>query len=148
MISARRRVYTYAQSSEQTLSPTSIIEAPVWDTSFDTRHHLFTEAGISYFNEDLKVGEDKQEAAGRWAVGLDWEVVPKRLKLFHRQEGYYSFVASSVVLRAEQGFRIPLYDSFAANFELDYRFNSDPEASKNSSDLYLILGITYEYAYW
>jgi len=151
---ARGKVYTYAQSlSEQdsfaNLNLRNTEGLGLGYQFFDTRLlSLFTEAGISYFNEDLKVGEDKQEAAGRWAAGLDWEVVPKRLKLFHRQEGYYSFVASSVVLRAEQGFRIPLYDNFAANFELDYRFNSDPEAGKNSSDLYLILGITYEYAYW
>lgn len=116
---------------------------------FDTRQlSLFTEAGVSYFNEDVKVGEDKRDAAGRWAAGLEWEAVPKRLKLFHRQEGYFSFSVNSLVLRTEQGFRLPLIDSVAANFEVDYRYNSLPEAGKKDSDLNLILGLTYEYAYW
>lgn len=116
---------------------------------FDARQlSLFTEAGVSYFNEDVKVGEDKRDAAGRWAAGLEWEAVPKRLKLFHRQEGYFSFSVNSLVLRTEQGFRLPLIDSVAANFEVDYRYNSLPEAGKKDSDLNLILGLTYEYAYW
>jgi putative salt-induced outer membrane protein YdiY len=116
---------------------------------FDTRLlTLFTEAGISYFNEDVQVGEDKRAAAGRWAAGFEWEAVPKRLKLFHRQEGYFRFNASSLVLKTEQGFRIPLLDRVAANFELDYRFNSSPETGKEKSDLSMILGFTYEYAYW
>ena len=114
---------------------------------FDTRQKsLFAEAGVSYFNEDVMIGEDKRTAAGRWAVGLDWEVGPKRLKLFHRQEGYYS--ANSRVLRTEQGLRIPLLDNISANFEVNYRFNKYPEAGKKKTDMNVILGFTYEYAYW
>lgn len=70
------------------------------------------------------------------------------MKFFHRQEGCYSFSIGSVVLKTEQGFRVSLLDSIAANFEADYRFNSDPESGKKKSDLNLILGLTYEYAYW
>jgi len=94
------------------------------------------------------VGVDKRNAAGRWAVGLDWEAVPKRLMLFHRQEGYFSGNSNSVTLRAEQGLRIPLVDNVSANFEVDYRFNRYPEAGKKKTDLNFILGMTYEYAYW
>ncbi len=148
------KIYSYAQSL---VEQDSLANLNLRNTEglgfgyqfFDARQlSLFAEAGISYFNEDVNVGEDKSDAAGRWGVGLDWEVVPKRLKLFHRQEGYYSFSVGSVVLKTEQGFRIPLLDSIAANFEVDYRFNSSPEAGKKNSDINLILGFTYEYAYW
>lgn len=94
------------------------------------------------------VGMDKRSAAGRWAAGLDWEVGPKRIMVFHRQEGYYSGSGNSAVLRTEQGLRIPLLDSISANFEVDYRFNKFPEAGKKKSDMNVILGLTYEYAYW
>ena len=90
----------------------------------------------------MKIGEDKRSLSGRWAVGLDWEVAPNRLKLFHRQEGYYSFSQQSVVLRSEQGLRIPLFDSVSANFEIDYRYNSSPEANKKKSDTSIILGVS------
>jgi len=148
------KIYSYAQSltEQDTLANLNLRNTEGLGMGyqfFDTRQlGLFAETGISFFNEDVKVGEDKRDAALRWATGFDWEAIPKRLRLFHRQEGYYSFNASSVVLKTEQGFRIPLLDNIAANFEVDYRFNSSPEADKKRSDLNLILGFTYEYAYW
>ena len=150
----REKVYSYAQSlvEQDTLANLNLRNTDGLGFGyqfFDSRQlSLFTEAGISYFNEDVKVGEDKSDGAGRWGIGLDWDVIPKRLKLFLRQEGYYNFGVGSVVLKTDQGFRIPLLDSIAANFEADYRFNSSPEAGKKNSDLSLILGLTYEYAYW
>lgn len=149
-----KHVYTYAQAltEQDTFANLNLRNTEglgVGYQFFDTRLlTLFAEAGGSYFNEDVKAGDDKRDAAGRWAAGLEWEAVPKRLKLFHRQEGYYRFNVGSVVLRSEQGVRIPLIDNVAANFEIDYRFNSMPETGKDRSDLSLILGFTYEYAYW
>ncbi|MDO8264365.1 MAG: DUF481 domain-containing protein [Gallionella sp.] len=151
---ARDKVYSYAQflTEQDTFANLNLRNTEGLGMGYqfyDTRQlSLFAEAGISYFNEDVNVGVDKRNAAGRWALGLDWEAVSKRLKLFHRQEGYYSGSGNSVVLRAEQGLRIPLLDNVSANFEVDYRFNRSPEAGKKKSDLNMILGLTYEYAYW
>ena len=151
---AREKIYSYAQSlNEQdrfaNLNLRNTEGLGMGYQFFDTRlRSLFAEAGVSYFNEDRIVGEDKSSAAGRWAVGLDWEALPKRLKLFHRQEGYYSFNDSAIVLRSEQGLRIPLVNNVSANLEVDYRFNSQPEAGKKKSDLNVIFGFTYAYAYW
>jgi putative salt-induced outer membrane protein YdiY len=148
------KIYSYAQSltEQDTLANLNLRNTEGLGMGyqfFDTRQlSFFVETGISFFNEDVNVGDDKRDAAARWATGFEWEAIPKRLKLFHRQEGYCSFDAGSVVLRTEQGFRIPLLDNLGANFELDYRFNSAPEADKKRSDLNLILGFTYEYAYW
>jgi len=151
---ATENIYTYAQSltEQDTFANLNLRNTEGLGLGyqfFDTRQlSLFVETGISFFNEDMTVGDDKHDAALRWAAGLEWEAIPKRLKVFHRQEGYYNFGVGSVVLKAEQGFRIPLLDNIAANFEADYRFNSSPEAGKKNSDLNLILGFTYEYAYW
>lgn len=112
------------------------------------RFSLFAEGGISYLYEDMRETDDRQDAAGRWSAGMDWEVVPGRLTFFHRQEGYYSFIAQAMVLHTEQGVRIPLFENLHANFQADYRFNSAPSAGVKSSDLGLILGLTYRYAYW
>ncbi|MEN6466153.1 MAG: DUF481 domain-containing protein [Syntrophaceae bacterium] len=109
---------------------------------------LYTEAGISYYNEDRTVGDDTKSASGRWAVGFEYETTPKWIQVYHRQEGYYTPESSSVYLRAVQGFRIPVRDQFGMYFESDCRFNSKPEAGKARSDIFLIIGISYEYAYW
>ena len=151
---AREKIYSYAQSltEQDTFANLNLRNTEGLGMGyqfFDTRQlSTFVEAGISFFNEDVIVGVDKHNAAGRWAAGIDWEAVPKRLKLFHRQEGYYSGSVNSVVLRTEQGLRIPLIDNVSANFEVDYRFNRHPEAGKKNSDMNAILGLTYEYAYW
>lgn len=148
----REKVYSYAQSltEQDTFANLNLRNTEGLGMGyqfFDTRQtSLFVEAGVSSFNEDVMIGVDERTAAGRWAVGLDWEVGLKRLKLFHRQEGYYS--SSSQVLRTEQGLRIPLLDNISANFEVDYRFNRFPEAGKKKADLNVILGLTYVYAYW
>jgi len=109
---------------------------------------LFTEAGISYYNEDRVVGEDTRSASGRWAMGFEYETTPKWLQVYHRQEGYYTPESSSVYVRAVQGFRLPVRDQFGMYVEADYRFNSRPEDGKARSDILLIIGISYEYAYW
>jgi putative salt-induced outer membrane protein YdiY len=150
----REKVYSYAQSltEQDTFANLNLRNTEglgVGYQFFDTRQiSLFAETGVSFFNEDVIVGEDKRNAAIRWAVGLDWEVGPRRVKLFHRQEGYYSYSVNSVVVRTEQGFLVPLLDNVSANFEVDYRYNSSPEAGSKNSDLNVILGLTYEYAYW
>lgn len=148
------KIYSYAQSLTEedafaNLNLRNTEGLGIGYQFFDSRRlSLFTEAGISFFNEDVKVGEDKRDAALRWAAGIDWEARSKRFKLFHRQEGYYRFAAAAVVLRLDQGIRLPLRDGIAANIEADYRFTSAPDAGKQRSDLALVFGFTYEYAYW
>jgi putative salt-induced outer membrane protein YdiY len=151
---AREKVYTYAQSlSEQDAFANLYLRNTeglgigyqFYDTRLDS---FYTEIGVSHSNEDVIIGEDQRTVAGRWAAGIEWEAVPKRLKLFHRQEGYYGYRTGSTVLRTEQGLRIPLVDKISANLEVDYRYNSAPEAGKKKSDLQLILGLAYVYAYW
>lgn len=151
---AREKVYTYAQSlSEQDAFANLYLRNTeglgMGYQFYDTRqHNVFAELGISHSNEDVIIGEDQRTAAGRWAAGLEWEAVPKRLMLFHRQEGYYGFRNGSTVLRTEQGLRIPLVDKISANLQVDYRYDSAPEAGKKKNDLQLILGLAYVYAYW
>lgn len=148
------KVYTYAQTllekdSFANLNLRNTEGLGVGYQFFDDRTlNLYAEAGISYFNEDVIEGEDRQDGSGRWAAGLEWEAVPDRLKIFHRQEGYYTPSVSGVTLRADQGVRISLVNDIAANLEVDYRFNSRPEGGKRNSDLLFIMGLTYQYDYW
>lgn len=111
------------------------------------RTNLFAEAGISYFNEDYEVGEDKSYAAGRWSVGFEHELVRDRVKLFHLHEGYYSLEESSYYIRSEQGLRLPLVRNFFANLQLDHKYNSDPAPGREKSDTTYIFGLGYEYEF-
>jgi putative salt-induced outer membrane protein YdiY len=115
----------------------------------DTRKlNLFAELGISFFNEDVIIGEDRRTAAGRWAVGFDWEFIPRRVWVYHHEEGYYNFEEKTYVMKSDQGVRIPLRDNFLFNIEVDYRINSAPQAGDRNSDMRAFFGLTYTYAYW
>lgn len=116
---------------------------------YDTRRtNFFIEAGISYYNEDVMVGDDTSGASGRWSISFDHEIIPRWLRVFHFQEGYYTPDSSSWYWRADQGLRVPLLRDIYALFEVDYRYNSKPGDGKKNSDVYVILGLSYEYAYW
>lgn len=116
---------------------------------FDTdRFRLSAEAGPSYMYEDFRNDRDRDSAAGRWAVGMDWDIFPGRLSFFHRHEGYYNFDAKAAILRSDQGFQIPLFSNLHANLESNYRFNSKPADDTKKSDLSLILGLSYKFSHW
>ncbi len=110
------------------------------------RTSLFGEAGVSYFNEDFDVAEDEHFASLRWSVGFNFEILPDRIKFFHLHEGYYSLEESnSYYIRTEQGFRLSLVRSLFANFQVDYKYNSQPAPGNRKYDTLYIFGLGYEY---
>lgn len=110
------------------------------------RVSLFSEAGVSYFNEDFEEAEDDHFTTGRWSVGFDYEVLMDRVKFFHFHEGYYSLEESdSYYIRSEQGFRLTIVRNFFANFQVDWRYNSQPAPGREKSDTAYIFGLGYEH---
>jgi putative salt-induced outer membrane protein YdiY len=145
------KVYSYAnalfQKDEfQDLDLRSTLGVGVGYQFFDSEPiSLFVETGISYFSEDFNEAEDQQYASARWAVGLDYEIIPKRLKFFHSHEGYYSLEKSGAYyIRSQQGFKVPLVEKLYANFELDYDYNSKPARGIEKGDSTYIFGLGYE----
>ncbi|WP_051184647.1 DUF481 domain-containing protein [Desulfatiglans anilini] len=147
------KIYLYANTllendRFQDLKLRSTLGTGVGYQIFDTeKMALFVEAGPSYINKDFYEAEDESGAAGRWAVGFDWDILPNRVKFFHRHEGYiYDADGGAYYIRSEQGFRLPLLDRFFANFEVDYTYDSAPAPDRERSDTTYIFGLGYEFA--
>jgi putative salt-induced outer membrane protein YdiY len=147
-----KKLYAYAQSlfeydKLQDLNlRTTLSVGPGYQILDTDRAQLFAEAGLSYVNEDFENEEDNSYAAARWSLGLEVAVVPKRVKFFHRNEGYWSLKdADSYLIRTEQGLRFALVDNFFANLEYDYMYNNEPAPGTKSSDTAFIFGLGYEY---
>jgi hypothetical protein len=101
--------------------------------------------GIAYVNEDWKTRADDNSPAGRWALNFSTALIPERLIVFHRQEGFYDFNDPNALrIRAEQGLRVPVYKQFALNMEYDVRYNSNPAPGRKKTDHLYIVGVSYE----
>jgi putative salt-induced outer membrane protein YdiY len=148
------KLYSYAQSlnEEDTFANLNLRNTDGLGMGYqfsDTRKLIsFAELGVSFFNEDVIIGEDKRTAAIRWAIGFDWEFIPKKVWLYHHQEGYYNTDDNSYVMKSDQGIRIPMRDNLAVNVEVDYRINSAPLPGEKNSDTRAIIGLTYLYTAW
>lgn len=151
---AGEKLYSYAQSlnEQDTFANLNLRNTDGLGFGYqfyDTRKLiLFAELGVAFFTEDVIVGEDQRTGAGRWAIGFDWEVVPRRIWVYHHEEGYYNFLDKTYVMKSDQGVRIPLRDNFSINLEVDYRINNAPQTGDKNSDTHAIIGMTYTYAYW
>ncbi len=106
---------------------------------------LFAELGPAYFYEDYDNGDDKEYLAARWAAGVKFHIIRKKIIFFHLHEFYYDLTSNEgAFLRTEQGVRLALVENFYLNFQVDYNYKSDPPDGKKSSDTALVLGIGYE----
>jgi putative salt-induced outer membrane protein YdiY len=146
-----KRVYTatsatFEQDTFQDINLRSSLAQSLGYQFLDTkRTQLSAELGIAYVDEDRKIGVDHDSAAGRWAVNFNRVLIADRLIFFHRQEGFYDFGAPNAMrVRAEQGFRVPVYKQFSMNIEYDIRYNSKPTPGFKKTDQIYIVGVSYE----
>jgi putative salt-induced outer membrane protein YdiY len=108
------------------------------------RTKLSGTVGLAYVHEDWRTKQDVDSPAGRWSVNFTTSLIPDRLILFHRQEGFYDFKEPNAWrLRANQGFRVPVYKQFAVNLEYDVRYNSNSAPGTKHVDHQYIAGLSY-----
>ncbi len=106
---------------------------------------LFAELGPAYFYEDYGDAGDNEYLAARWAAGVRFHIIPQKIIFFHLHEFYYDLTSDEgAYLRTEQGVRLALVENFFINFQVDYKYKSDPPEGNKSSDTALVLGIGYE----
>ncbi len=116
------------------------------DTIFDGLE-LFAEAGIAYFDEDRRRGMDDNYVSARWAVKLDWDIVPGEITLFHYHEGFPSLEnGQDIYITTEQGVRFKLMENLIAAIHVNWRWDNTPSAGLRRSDTtYMFnLGFTYD----
>ena len=116
------------------------------DTIFDGLE-LFGEAGIAYFDEDRRRGMDDNYVSARWAMKLDWEVVPNEITVFHYHEGFPSLEnGSDIYITTEQGVRFKLMENLIAAIHVNWRWDNTPSQGLRRSDTtYMFnLGFTYD----
>ena len=103
------------------------------------------EAGIAYFIEDFYDEGGREFLSARWAVRIDWPVLPY-LTLFYRHEGYPSLEdVEDLSMILEQGLRLQVLSNLFVTFQVNWYWDNKPAEGFNRSDwLYLFgLGVSF-----
>ncbi len=106
---------------------------------------LHGEVGLGYFNEDFKVAEDENYFTGRWAINVNWTVVPW-FTLFHQHQGFPSLEKTSDwYVTSQQGIRLNIWENFLTTFQINWRYNNSPAAGTEKADTQYILTLGYAF---
>lgn len=102
--------------------------------------NLSTEAGPSWVHEQFEDSGSRDFLALRLAYAVDWTPV-KPVKLYHNLE-YLPNVAdfSEYLLSINAGARATIWKGLFADFRIEYRYDSTPDAGRKSTDTRYILG--------
>jgi putative salt-induced outer membrane protein YdiY len=110
------------------------------------RKTLSVEVGMAYVNEHFTTTESHQTPSAHWALKYDHAVLPERLSVFHKHDGYYDLAAGNAMrILADQGVRVVVYQQLFMNLEYDLRFNSQPAPGRKKLDEAYIFGLGYQF---
>jgi len=110
------------------------------------RLKLAGEVGYSYVSEDFNIAPDNEYSSARWSIDFNWDIVKKKIALFHFDEGYISVEDSdNFYFRSEQGLRFNVWKNFGTTFQANIDYNNAPSPGKDKTDTALIFGLTYNY---
>ena len=100
---------------------------------------LYTEAGLSFFNEDFLSAPDKSSFRARISMKFNWPLFDDRITLYHYDEIYPSLQnGSDYFLTMDNGVRFKIWDGFVSGFQVTTRYNNKPAAGTGDTDnLYL-----------
>ena len=107
---------------------------------------FYTEAGLSYVNENFGNAADEEYVSGRWAMKLDWPIVPGRVIVFHYHEGYPGLERSDdLFILTEQGVRLTLVENFFAAAQVNWQWDNTPAAGQRRSDTVYLFNLGYNF---
>lgn len=108
---------------------------------------FYTEAGVSFFNEDFRVADDQSSIRARVSMKLNWPMLDDRITFYHYNEFYPSMQnASNYYLTMDNGLRFKIWEGFVSGVQVTTRYNSRPAPGTGDTDnLYLFtLGYSFD----
>lgn len=107
---------------------------------------FYTEAGVSYFNEDFRLAEDKSSFRARVSMRLNWPILDDRITFYHYNEIYPSLQnTSNYYLTMDNGVRFKIWEGFVSGFQVTTRYNSKPAAGTTDTDNMYLFTLGYSF---
>ena len=108
---------------------------------------FYTEAGVSFFNEDFRVANDQSSIRDSVSMKFNWPMFDDRITFYHYNEFYPSMQnASNYYLTMDNGLRFRIWEGFVSGVQVTTRYNSRPAPGTGDTDnLYLFtLGYSFD----
>lgn len=131
----------------QNLSLRSTIGAGLGYQFLDTkRATVSVVTGLAHVSEHYTNAPSVKTPSARWSLRTEFVLIPDRVKLFHKHEGFIDF-GERAALRffADQGLRVTLIGNLFFNMEYDFRYNDAPAPGRKRTDEAIIFGIGFEF---
>ncbi len=114
----------------------------IWD---ETKKKLSFEAGITYFSDDLKTGDDKQYATARAASDFGYQItkftrITNQFVIFPNLDSVGDYI-----LRNEFGLKNNMGESWGLKLSHIFDYNNNPATGIKKGDSYTIIGFQYDY---
>lgn len=109
------------------------------------RQKLAASIAVAAVYQDFQLTGMTTTPSAIWYLRWEYDLIKDNLKLWHQQTGARDWFEDSKAwrLNADQGIRVELWDDFYFDLEFDFRFNSQPEPTKQTTDQSIIFSLGY-----
>ncbi len=109
------------------------------------RTTLSVALGLAHVDEHFTTSPNTRTPSSRWNLRWEHALLPDRIKVFHRHEGFYDLNGGNAIrVNADQGLRVTVYKNLFINMEYDLRLNTQPAPGRQQVDQSYIFGVGYE----
>ena len=113
----------------------------------DSRVKLMADAGIGWVYENLRQQPGDRYTAARESASLDvFLVLPDRLRVFHKHDGYFGVTGEdNMFIRTQNGIAIGIAGGFVTTTRLDVDYDRVPAPGRRNVDRTVAVTLGYQF---
>lgn len=113
----------------------------------DTARTMLTaDAGLAWVNENFRSIADDSYAAAHESAGLQVQLLPGRMQVFHLHDGYFGVSGDKkMFIRTQNGVRLGLAAGFVTTIEEDVDYDRRPSPGRRQTDRTFSLTLGYRF---
>jgi putative salt-induced outer membrane protein YdiY len=110
------------------------------------RTRLTADAGLAWVNENFSSIANDSYTAFHESAGLQVQLVPDRMQLFHLHDGYFGVTGDNkMFIRTQNGVRLGLAAGFVTTMEEDVDYDRRPSPGRRQTDRTFSLTLGYRF---
>lgn len=111
-----------------------------------TRVKLTANGGVGWVKENFAIAEDNDYTALREGAALDVFLVPNRVALFHKHDGYFGVTGEdNLFFKMQNGIRLSVVAGLVTTLEWDLDYDKSPSPGRENSDKTFSLTFGYRF---